>query len=150
MQQNNISKTPKIPAGLMAQMTVNRLGTIISNLSLVATCLLPLCIFSVFIPIFYYIMLFMMVIFTLGLVFLTIPNFGSWFTFGGSMMEVISKVTGHALPVLIALSLGGAIVSMVLLLLDKNNRQWGRIGISIALCVIVLIVLIGIVVGGLK
>ena len=150
MQQNNITTTPKAPAGVMTSMTLNRLGVIVSNLSILATCLFPICFFTFLIPAFYYIMLFLMTIFTLGLVFLLIPNFGSWWTAGSGFFNNLINFSGDLLPVLIGISLGGAVLSIILLLFNKNDRQWGRITISIALCAIAIAILVGIVIGGTK
>ena len=149
INQNSEIKSYNPPAGVISKMYIYHLGVILSNISMVCCILASLAIFSFIIPAVYFIALIGLVLVSIGTIFVFVPNFGSAFEFGADLSsEIIPKVIG-AFPYLAAIALITAAVSMVLLLLDKNNRDWGRIGFSIGILSIVVILIIIIIVGAL-
>lgn len=147
--KESVVNVPSItpPAGEMAKKYMYHLGIILSNLSLFALLLSFLNLFSFLVPVFGFIVLFLMVLFSIGMVFLYIPNFGSWFTSLGDFATKFMPLINKLFPVLLAVSLACAVASMVLLLIDKTKRPWGRISFSIVLISLVVIITIGLIAG---
>ncbi len=144
------------PAKNAVLMNCTRLGVILNNFTIAAGVLLLLCFIGmIFYPVAIIVNFFvaiMMIIFTLGLIFLE-------FTFDDLIIidgETVNKVVGFitsALPYIFGALLITAAASLVLLLIDKRNRSVPRIALSITILGTVVIgfilMLLGII-GGAK
>ena len=93
--------------------------------------------------------LIIIVVFTLGLIFVISPGYGELFKIGHIYEDVMFAI-GKALPYMLALCLACAIASMVLLLIDKNNRHRGRIAFAIVVISLAVLILILVIIGGIS
>lgn len=142
IEEKITSKKTRAPMSALAKMYCNHAGLILFNLCFVAIFLSLFSFFSILLPVLYYIILIVMTVFSLGFVFVWIPNFGSWFSWGAETSVKLINFVNNAFPYLGAFAIACAAASIVLLLIDRNNRDWARIGVAIGLCSIVAIGLI--------
>ncbi|MBP3619896.1 MAG: hypothetical protein J6J24_04470 [Clostridia bacterium] len=142
------------PAGIMAKIYCNHFGIILSNLAIVACCFAAFSfigvILSALLPVFYYIFLLALTVLSWGATFAYIPNFTSWWHFDTNISESLTFAFANAIPYLSAIVFASAIASIVLLVLDKNNRHWGRFATSIVLMVISAFIVLFWALGGTK
>lgn len=142
------------PVGIMTKIYCNHFGRILSNLTMTAAVAALLCFLSslitVLVPAAYFLLLLIMTLFSLGTVFVTIPNFVSWWSFDINIVTRVSVSMLHAIPYLCAIAMATAIASTVLLLVDKNNRSWGRVTFSIIFFVVSVAIVLIWALGGVK
>lgn len=150
LQENGIVP----PAGAMAKIYCTHFGLIFSNLAATASVLAVLCllgsVLTVLIPVLYYIFLIATTVFSIGLSFVAIPNFISWWGFDTSFTSNLANGILSAIPYLCAIALAAAIASTVLLMIDKNNRHWGRFVTAIILSIVAIVVIFIWATGGVK
>lgn len=123
------------PAGVMKNMFVRHLGEILNNVSIFGCVLGILMYFSFFVSAFYFCFLLIITLATVGTIFLIIPNFSDWWAFLPKLSEMTTVITNISQWVL-AISAGISLVALILLLLDKGNRNKTRIVWSIITLVI--------------
>ncbi len=148
--ENEKNKTLTIPKSEISKMYVSHLGIILSNISIVT---LILGVSSLFITIFaaiftglWLIFWFVGIIFTVGTIFVMIPNYSSYLTKASDFLanipfDTLMQIMKYTLPIGIVAS----IASIILLSLDKKNNHKGRIifsSIVLALLVIVFVIII--------
>ena len=105
----------------VAFMYIERLGKILSNYSIIGAFLLPISLVSIFFYIAYYVVLIAIVIFTLGLIFVTHPGFASWFDF--SNFEVINQVLIMITPYIAATTAGLSFTSVGCLCFGLRGKK---------------------------
>ena len=140
------------PTGELLQMHSGRLGRILSNLSLFGLILLLAPVVSLVFMAVYYIALLIIPVITLGMIFLD-PVSAQWYAnlwAGGETIQNIAGFMAEIWPIIGGVSLGLAILSLVFLLLDKRNLAKGRIAYSIVVCVLIVLFIILIAIGGVK
>lgn len=131
------------------EVVMKKLNLLFSNLAIISTLLFILTFFTMLIPAIYYIVLILMVICTVGTVFILIPNFGSWWSRGATLTNFAEKFSA-LFPIFAGISIISAITSLVLLLLNKNDHNWPRIILSIIIIIFIVVALIIINFGGTK
>lgn len=139
-----------VPKKELSQMYISHTGIILSNLSIVAFCVSLAALFAGFFTAlfttFYIILWFVILIFSVGTVFVIIPNYFSYLTKSSEFLnnfrfDVFINIVKYALPVFIATS----ILSIVLLSLDKHRNHKGRIifsSVVLGLLVVMFLILI--------
>lgn len=136
------------PAGTMANLYLVHFGKILSNLSIACVVLSALCLMSGLITITYYLLAIVImagvIIFTIGTIFLTKPDFIPWLFSGSEAISKFTEIAYSAIPYLLGVAVATAVVSTVLLVLDKHQKHTGRIvtaSIMIAIALILGILL---------
>jgi len=119
-------------------------GKIFSNLSIFFCILSVLFLLSPFLVAFYYLFLIMIVVITFGLIFVSVPNFGSYFVSSEQTSDIINKLIEFT-PISVGICIGLAALSIVFLLLSRK-KSTGRIVFSsiilaIAIAIIIFLVL---------
>ena len=113
---------------------VSHLGKIMSNYSLLGVCLMLIILLATALSAFYYclafIIAFLAVIFTLGIVLYSNPEFiPSLFNAGDNMVAITTKACG-AFPYLFGITFATSLVSLILLCTQKENKSVTRIVFS--------------------
>jgi len=119
-------------------------GKIFSNLSIVFCVLSVLSLLSPFLIAIYYLMLIFIVIITFGLIFVWVPNFGSYFISSDTATLIITEFFKLS-PIFVGICIGLAALAIALLILSRK-KSVGRIVFSsvtlgIALTVVIILVL---------
>lgn len=127
-----------------------RLGKIFSNLSILGLILCFSGILSFAATAFIILMGFVIIILSIGTIFIYIPNFFDLFMSASSVSAQISGFFLQNFYIFAAITILGAIISLVLLLLDKQNKHTARIVISSVVLGIVLISIIVVATGVIK
>ena len=133
-------KKGKVTLAELAPSYLSHLGLILSNLSVVITILAFLSMFTVLLPVFYWIALVAIVVFTLGTIFAINPNFGNYFTNGSEIMVGFFESVMAFAPTLSIIGLVAVVSSCVLLICDKRERHVGRIVASVFQAIILIFV----------
>lgn len=124
----------------MARMHTIHLGKILSNIAIVGVALCAFFILSQILAVMGFILGFMLIVLTLGLILL-IPNYWEAINSPLSLYDtLIAKGFIAALPYILLISIVCCIASLVLLSLDKYEKHTGRIVFSyiiLALCVLI-------------
>ena len=131
----------KTPKGTLARMQVVRLGKITFNLQFIAFAIMLASVLSFILPAIYYLLLICVTLLTLFTIFVWYPEISSWWSGGeklGKVALALSKSWKYTIPILLTL----AILSIVLLCFDKNQKHIARIVISSIVAVLSLVVLI--------
>ena len=124
-----------------------RLGKIFSNISILALLLCFSGILSFAATAFILLIGFVVIILSIGTIFAFVPNY---FDILMSTSEVSVKISAFFLEnfyIFASIAIIGAILSLVLLLLDKRTKHIGRIVISSIVIAIVIIVIIVVATG---
>ena len=119
-----------------------RLGKIFSNISILALILCFSGILSFVATAFILLIGLVVIILSIGTIFVIVPNY---FDILMSTSEVSAKISAFFLEnfyIFASIAIIGAILSLVLLLLDKRTKHIGRIVISSIVIVIVIIAII--------
>ena len=122
-----------------------RLGKIFSNISILALLLCFSGILSFVATAFILLIGFVVIILSVGTIFAIVPNY---FDILMSTSEVSAKISAFFLEnfyIFASIAIIGAILSLVLLLLDKRTKHIGRIVISSIVIAIVIIAIIVVV-----
>ena len=142
---NTTNATP--PVKVSAKMFSIRIGKTFSNISIFFLILSLCAVLSFVSTAFVFIIGFCMIIFSIGTVFVLIPNFGQKFL---SIIDISTKVSSFFLQywyIFIILTLLFAILSLVLLALDKSNKHVARITISSIVIGIAIITMLTLIIG---
>ena len=124
-----------------------RLGKIFSNISILALLLCFSGILSFVATAFILLIGLVVIILSIGTIFAFVPNY---FDILMSTSEVSAKISAFFLEnfyIFASIAIIGAILSLVLLLLDKRTKHIGRIVISSIVIAIVIIAIIVVAVG---
>lgn len=132
---SNEEQSTTLSAKIAGKMFCNHSGMILNNLGIFACIVGLLLFFSFIIPVFYFCLLFICTIATVGVIFLIIPNFAEWW----ALLPKLSEKIGSTIPAslwLFAISFAVSSISLVLLLANKQNRNTVRI----VTCIITIVV----------
>lgn len=124
-----------------------RLGKIFSNISILALLLCFSGILSFVATAFIILIGLAIIILSVGTIFISVPNY---FDILMSTSEVSAKISAFFLEnfyIFAVIAILGAILSLVLLLLDKRTKHIGRIVISSIVIAIVIIAIIVVATG---
>lgn len=148
---DNLKKNEKtIPKEYLISFYMSRMGKIFSNISIVSLVLLICAILTPLLNVLLYILGFMLILVTVGAIFAVVPNYWQLFmpfvsgssTFSGNLLNLI--------PYILIVGIVTAIVSSILLFLDKKNKHKGRIIYTIVIGVILVVALLVVLLGGIK
>ena len=131
----------KQPVKITLMMNCGRLGAILSNISLVLCCIAMVSIASVFISAFAFVLKFLFIIITLGIVLL-IPGYWESINSGPKFMEEISSFLSVAGPYLSIFATVTSILSIIFLAFDRTKPHPVRIVFSCIIAVISLFITI--------
>ena len=127
-----------------------RLGKIFSNLSILFLVLTLSGILSFVATAFVFIIGVCIVILSVGTIFISVPNFGQLWL---SSIEVTTSLASFFMNnffIFVALTIAFAIVSLVLLAFDKQNKHVARIVISSIVIAVAVISIIVLLIGGMQ
>lgn len=143
-QKNLNTQTPT--KGMMGKLFCAHTSIILSNLG-IFTCILGVLLFFTFlIPPLYFVFLLILTLATAGTIFLIIPNFGKWWSLFPTLSEHIGELTPVSFWVL-GISIVSSVVSLILILTDKEKKNTGRI----ASCIVTIVLAtIGIIIRALN
>ena len=147
--KNNVAIPTKVgppPVGFMANQYCYHLGIILSNLSIIFLLLSVSGIASILLPVFFWCLLLIITIYTIGTIYLYYPRFASLWGWGVDMLNFGEKIM-MLFPLFITLTFATAIASLVLLLINKNKRHYGRIVFSASLIGLAIVVVLGVLLG---
>ena len=119
-----------------------RLGKIFSNISILALLLCFSGILSFAATAFILLMGFAIIILSVGTIFIIVPNY---FDILMSTSQVSAKISAFFLEyfyIFASIAIVGAVLSLILLLLDKRNKHIARIVISSVVIAVVIIIII--------
>ena len=140
-----INKTITPPAKTMARLYSVHLGKIFSNLSIVFVVIGLASLVTVIATGLMFLFGLILIIMSLGTVFLYIPNYFDMLLSGTEFMGGVAGFLNQFWPVFTPLAIVLAGVSIVLLAMDKHERHTGRIVLSsiiVGIAVLTLILLI--------
>lgn len=146
MQTPHTTSTTKIEF----QTFIVRLGKIFSNLSILFL-VLSLCGVLSFVALAFVILIgFTLIILSIGTIFVYVPNYWDILTKATDISVSIANFFLQNIFVFIPLTILFAIVSLILLKLDKQNSHTVRIVLSSIIIGVAVIAIIVLLVGGLK
>ena len=143
MEQKIYYKSITPPCKMSAKMYLIRFGKILFSLSLIALIISFLPSVSFLMTAFYVLIWFIIVIITLGTVFITNPDFANSLTSSIEILGNISTALYDASLYLLPTAIVMSILSIVFLAMDKTDRHIARIvfaSIFLALSVILFII----------
>lgn len=150
MENTEKSAISTPPSKFLTNCYLTRLGTILSNMAIVCVVFCMSSILSSILSVLLWILGLMLIFATLGSIFALIPNYWnklvSLIEQSSQLLEKLIKV----LPYIASVGLACAIVSIVLLAMDKNKKHTGRIIFSIVASIIILAVILFLIIGGNK
>lgn len=135
------SQTTPLPKNDFKELLI-RLGKIFSNISIFALILCFTGILSFVATAFIYFIGLSIIILSIGAIFAFVPNYFDILT---SAAEISSKISAFFLKnfyIFASVAIVGAIISLILLLLDKRTKHTGRIVISSIVIAIIIIAII--------
>lgn len=121
---------------------LQKYGVMLSNLSIVCLVCCLLSVFTVIIMPLVWVLGFLLILVTLGIIFAIIPNY--WSKLEG-FSETINKVNKFLLkigPYVACVGIVLAIASIVMLVLDKTNKNTKKIVITSIACVLLIVCLV--------
>lgn len=140
----NISTSNTLPAntsGIMRKTFCTHTAKILGNLGFF-TCIVGLLLFfSFLIPPLYFVLMLILTMGTAGMIFLIIPNFKDWWAYSSVLadnVEIFIPISKWILGASIMLSA----VSLILMLINKDNRNSTRVTFCIITTIISTIALI--------
>lgn len=128
----------------IANMQLNHLGIILSNLSIVGFILV---VSTVFFYLFYGFLVLIMIIpvlFTFGLILFSHPDYFGWLSGDSAILSTMNDFS-TALPVIAIATIAGSVLSLLCLCFFKGQKSWWRIILSIVIIVLSILVAIGII-----
>ena len=127
-----------------SDMYLTRFGKIMSNYSIAGLCVMAAIIFSTIFSGLYYVLgiffAFAVIIFTVGTIFITVPDFFSRVAGGGEALVTLSAKAFQIFPYALGVTFVTSIISLVLLCLQKEKRSVPRI---VASSIILALTIIG-------
>ena len=127
-----------------------RLGKIFSNLSIIFLILCFAGVLSFVSTAFILLIGLMLIIMTLGTIFVMVPNYWDGLTNASQISSNISMFFLENSTLFISLAIGFAVISLIFLLIDKRERPVARIVISSIVVAIAIISMIVIISGVIK
>lgn len=121
-----------------------RLGKIFSNLSIFMLILCLCGILSFIFTGFIFLVGIVIIIVTLGTIFAISPNYFDQLTAAMNVSSSISSFFSNNSLIFASLTILFAILSIVLLLFDKQTKHKGRIGLSIFILIVALLMILAI------
>lgn len=121
-----------------------RLGKIFSNLSIFMLVLCLCGILSFIFTGFIFLVGIVIIIVTLGTIFAISPNYFDQLTVAMNVSSSISSFFSNNSLIFAGLTILFAILSIVLLLFDKQTKHKGRIGLSIFILIVALLMILAI------
>lgn len=137
------TQTPLSPAKNDFLNFLVRLGKIFSNISIVSLILCLCGVLSFVALAFIFIIAICVIILTLGTIFVIVPNFFDIVTSSATISAEIASFFLENFYIFTSITILCAIISLILLLLDKTNKHTARIVISsivIAIAVLFIVV----------
>ena len=128
-----------IPISIELSRFTNRLGIIFSNIAIFALILSYMGFFSFLTIAFLILIAGILIILSLGTIFIMIPNFGDFFS---SSIKIAANISTFFLDhtyLFTTITLVLAIASFIFFFFDKKNRQIGRMICSVFVCLLALI-----------
>ncbi len=122
-----------------------RLGKIFSNLSIFMLVLCLCGILSFIFTGFIFLVGIVIIIVTLGTIFAISPNYFDQLTVAMNVSSSISSFFSNNSLIFAGLTILFAILSIVLLFFDKQTKHKGRIGLSIFILIVALLMILAIV-----
>ncbi len=139
---NDIVTTQKLRSNsTYFMMYCSRFGKILSNISIVCLLLCVASIITTLISVFLIMFGIIMMICTLGLVFAIFPNYWSMLTSTGEFVGKFASFMVYAWKFLAPIGIICAILSVVFLLLDRNNKHTARIVFSVLVLISIIIII---------
>lgn len=139
------SVTP--PAKSLSAMYLVHLGQIFSNLSIVCVIIGMISFISILLQITVFFVLLLGLLCTLGLILLYVPNYMQLFQKSADFLGSITAVVVKIAPYVLIVGIVCAIISIVLLAIDRYNSHMGRIVFSSIILAITVVILICIFTG---
>ena len=126
--------------GELLRMYAGRLGRILCNVSIVGLCVLTAGLLSALLVVFYALFVIVAIILTLGIIFVYYPDILSSIGNVGEVLNPFLTFMGNNLFLIIGITIGTSILSLILMIIDKKHADGVRIGISSFVCAVVLII----------
>lgn len=112
-------------------MYFTRFGKIMFNYSIAGLCLMAAIIFCTIFSALYYVLgaffAFIVIIFTVGTIFITVPDFFSRVMGGGEALVMLTTKAFQIFPYVLGVTFVTSIISLILLCLQKEKRSVPRI-----------------------
>ncbi len=136
--------SPKIEANLFT----TRLGKIFSNLSIMSLIFCSFSIFSFILLAFGLLLWVLIIILSVGTVFITVPNYTNYITSFTEIMVPVSMFFAENFLVFAIISIASSVISLVMLSMDKYHRHTARVVISSLVIIATIILIIVLLIGG--
>lgn len=130
----------------IANMQLNHLGIILSNLSIFGMALMLLVVSAVLIYGFLVLLAIIPVLFTLGLIVIGRPDYFDWLSDTSFLARFVDTAFSY-LPLLAWVTLGLSVASIVCLSFYKGQKSWWRVVLCSILVVASVLIVAG-VIGG--
>lgn len=128
----------------IANMQLNHLGIIFSNLSFLGFVLIITAIFFYLFYAFLALIMIIPVILTFGLIMFSNPDYFSWLSGDSAILTAMNGFITY-LPSIAIATVAGSVLSLLCLSFYKGQKSWWRIVLSIIIIVLSLLVAIGII-----
>ena len=128
----------------IANMQLNHLGVIISNLTFVGFILIICTVFFYLFYAFLALIMIIPVLFTFGLILFSNADYFAWLSGDSTILTAMNDFS-TALPVIAIATIAGSVISLLCLSFYKGQKSWWRIVLSIVIIVLSLLVAIGII-----
>ena len=146
MQKSN---TPSLAKMELKNFSV-RLGKIFSNISILALILCFCGILSFVATAFILLIGLVIIILTLGTIFVMVPNYWDIMMTGSEISAKISSFFLQNFYIFVIVAIISSIISLTLLIIDKNNKHTARIVVSSVVIGIAIVAIIVFATGGIK
>lgn len=140
MEDNHVTDF-KTPRGVLAKMQATHFGKILFNLQFVAVAIMLASVLSFLIVALYYFFLLAVTLLTLGGIYAIYPEFASWWS-GGETLNNIAVTLSSGWTYIVPIAIAVSAISVVMLSLDRTNKQTARIVISSVICALSVIILL--------
>lgn len=148
--ERNIESEITIPKSYIKNVYFARLGIIFFNIALGSLLMFICTMFSPILLAVLWILGFMLILISIGSIFVIIPGYwGKLTSFISNSSSFVSRLI-EILPYILVVGIVASAVSIVFLFLDKNNKHKGRIIGSIIFAILLVICLVFILAGGLR
>ena len=114
-----------------------RVGRICLNISILATILTLFTAFSPLLMALYILCLVILIMITLGTIFVLVDDFGSFFSNSTEYMARFTESAPKVMPILAAIAIVAAVVAIVFYSLDVRNKKHG---VAITLSVLIIVI----------
>lgn len=143
---SNVCTPPKI----LTSMYLTRLGVILSNLSIVALAISLSSIVTVVATMFTMIFGFMLMIISVGTVFIIIPNYWHRLISSAEVIGKVNEVIFKIWPAITIVGIVSAVASIICLCFDKTRSHIARIVVSGVVIACIVIFALIMIIGGAK